>query len=442
VNVVEAPVLPCRGCGAPLAVDPEAVVAACGGCRAVTPVPEELRQRARAYRRSLGVERGKVEHARRSATDTFAKLGKYFGPPLAAIIVAHIIATMVIDASYQDYETWAFGGAMGLLGIAFFAWLGFGIRKEFRAAEAPETLPAAPPVVFEGSIGGTCSTCGGKVSFVIEQPNARCPYCGATVFPTPEAQQGLLALAAERADLEIGRASRAQVRSMAETFDGGVFDKTMSAMRWVGLATMPLVFVGIGLVLVFRDGLPDAALDALDIVGLVLMGAGVLLLVAIVGVVLLVRRLSRPFAIRRTLLAVSATAGGRVVPGVRPMIDWLDANWAATVPDDVLALARSDGGDPIRRLSVAFTFAGRPALLAVAHAPHVRRTDVFFALHKRRAPQQGQVVPAAYEVRSAGYALLVTTGGAHVIVLDSDPQAFAPEKVTWLLQRAAQVAQA
>jgi hypothetical protein len=397
----------------------------------------------RAYRQSLGAERGKVEHARRSTTDTFAKLGKYFGPPLAVIIAGHIVATMVIDASYQEYETWAFGGAMGLLGLAFFAWLGFGIRKEFRAAEAPETLPAAPPVVFEGNVGGTCSTCGGKVSFVVEQPNARCPYCGATVFPTPEAQQALLAIAAERADLEIGRASRAQVRSMAATFDGGVFDKTMSSVRWLGLVSMPVVFVGIGMVLLFRDGLPDpGALDALDVVGLVLAGAGVLLLGAIVGIVLLVRRLSRPYAIRRALLAVGATAGGQVVPGVRPVIDWLDANWAAPVPDDVLNLARSDDGDPIRRLSLAFTFAGRPALLAVAHASHVRRTDVFFALHKRRAPQQGQVIPAAYEVRSAGWALLVTNGGVHIIVLDSDPRAFAPQTVTWLLQRAVQVAQA
>jgi hypothetical protein len=405
-------------------------------------VPDGLRQRARAYRRSLGAERGKVERARSSTADTFAKLGKYFGPPLAVVIAGHVVATMVIDESYQEYETWAFGGAMGLLGIAFFIWLGLGIRKEIRGVEAPESMPAAPPVVFEGSAAGTCSTCGGRVSFVVEQPNARCPYCGATVFPTHAVQQELLAIAAEKADLEVGRASRVHVRSMAATFDGGVFDKTMSSMRWMGLVSMPVIFVGIGLVLLFRDGLPDpGALDALDVVGLILAGAGVLLLGAIVGIVLLVRRLSRPYAIRRTLLAVASTAGGQVVPGVRPVLDWLDAHWAATVPDDVLNLARSDGGDPIRRLSVSLTFGGRPALLVVAHAPHVRRTDLFFALHKRRAPQQGHVTIAAQEIRGSGYALLVTTGGAHVILLDSEPRAFAPQTVTWLLQRAAQVAQ-
>ena len=46
------------------------------------------------------------------------------------------------------------------------------------------------------------------------------------------------------------------------------------------------------------------------------------------------------------------------------------------------------------------------------------------------------------ELRAAGYAVLADNGGAHVIVLDSDPRALAPPTVTWLLERAAQVAQA
>jgi hypothetical protein len=382
-------------------------------------------------------------------TDAFGKLGKYFGPPLALVIGGHIVATMVVDESYQTYEWWAFGGAMGLLGIAFFAWLAVTVRAEMRADTAPQGATATPPPVFQGSTAGTCSTCGGQVTFVIEQPNARCAYCGATVFPTPAAQQVLLALAAERADLELGRASRAALRQLAATFDGGVFDRAMSGMRWVGLLATPLILIGVGAALALRDGLPDpGALDGLTIVGLVLVGGGAVVLAGIVGIAWLVRSLSRLHAIRRALLAVAGIPGlapphaASLAIGVRPLFDWLDGHWAAPVPPEVLSVERSDGGDAVRRLSVALTFAGRPVLLAVAHAPHVRRMDVFFALHKRRGPEVGHVTRAAQELRNAGYAVLVTNGGTHVMQLDSDPRAFAPQAVTWLLERAAQVAQA
>ena len=87
----------------------------------------------------------------------------------------------------------------------------------------------------------------------------------------------------------------------------------------------------------------------------------------VVGIAWLIRRLSRLHAIRRTLEAIAASAGGRVVPGVKPVFDWLDAHWAAEVPAEVLSVASSDDGDKVRRFSVAMTFAGRPALLAIAH---------------------------------------------------------------------------
>jgi predicted RNA-binding Zn-ribbon protein involved in translation (DUF1610 family) len=441
----EAPVLPCRGCGAPLAVDPETADASCGACRTVTPVPDALRERARAYRRSIGAERGRVERARRSSKDAFAKMGLYFGPPLALVIIGHIVATMVIDPSYQQEEMFAFYGGLGLVGVVYFAWLVVTVRADNREDDpTPAMLAAAATTpIFEGSIAGTCSSCGGEVTFVIEQANARCPYCGATVFPTPAAQQALLALAAEKSDLEVGRASRAHLRSLAMTFDGGVLEGAMSSLRWVGWLTMPVVLVVGGVALTLRAGLPDfTALDALDIVGLVLTGGGVLLVAAVVGIAWLVRRLSRLHAIRRTLQAIATSAGARVAPGVKPVFDWLDAHWAAAVPDEVLSVASSDDGDKVRRFSVAMTFAGRPALLAVAHAPHWRRTDLFFALHGRRDPARGQSTRATAEARNAGYAVMVSNGGAHLIMLDSDPRAFAPATVTWLLERAAQVAQA
>jgi DNA-directed RNA polymerase subunit RPC12/RpoP len=377
-------------------------------------------------------------------SDAFAKLGKYFGPPLTVIVVAHVVATMVIDESYETYEAWAFGGAMGLLGVAFAAWLVAAVRADMRGDDAPVGTPAPPPPVFEGSTAGTCSTCGGQVAFVVEQPSARCPYCGATVFPTPAVQQTLLALAAERADLEIGRASRAVARNLAASFDAGVFDRAMSSLRWAGLLATPVLLIGVGVALVLRNGLDDlfVAPDGLTVVGLALVGGGLVVLAGAVGVVWLVRRLSRSHAIRRTLLAVAAGGRAGVAPGVRPLFDWLDAHWAAPVPDDVLTVARGDDGDPVRRLSVALVFAGRPALLVVAHSPHVRRMDLFFALHKRRGPELGHVTRAAQEMRGAGYAVLVTTGGVHVLGQDSDPRAFTPQAVTWLLERAVQVAQA
>jgi hypothetical protein len=55
---------------------------------------------------------------------------------------------------------------------------------------------------------------------------------------------------------------------------------------------------------------------------------------------------------------------------------------------------------------------------------------------------RGHASPAAAEVRNAGYAVMVGNGGVHLIVLDSDPRAFAPATVPWLLERAAQVARA
>ena len=84
---------------------------------------------------------------------------------------------------------------------------------------------------------------------------------------------------------------------------------------------------------------------------------------------------------------------------MKPVFDWLDAHWAAAVPAEVLSVASSDEGDKVRRFSVAITFAGRPALLAVAHAPHWRRTDLFFALHGRRDPMRGQSTGAAAEAQ-------------------------------------------
>jgi LSD1 subclass zinc finger protein len=446
---VEAPVLPCRGCGAPLAVDPVAAEARCARCHAVTPVPEPLRQRAREYQRSLGAERGRVVAARGSGPDAFAKIGKYFGPPLAVLIAGQVVGQMVAGEEYSSIVTGAFVGGMVILGIAFAVWLGFAMRKEMRdddpaAAPAPGATPAPPPPpMFQGSVQGTCSTCGGQVTFVIEQPSTRCPFCGATVYAPAATQQALLGMAAQGADLEVGRASRVHARELAATFEGGLVEGVFSWMRWLKFVLPPVLFLFIGGTLVFQNGMPDlGAPDLVTTMGLVLMGAGVFVGACIALIVWLVSRFSRANAVRRAVDAIAAAVQGQVQRGVKPVFDWLDASWAAAVPQEVLSVANSDEGQPIVRSSVAFTFAGRPALLVVAHAPHVKRTDLFFAQHKRRTPDQGQNTMPAHEVRGAGYALLVSTGGVHMCRLDSDPRGFAPPTVQWLLERGAQVAQA
>ncbi|HEY1691952.1 MAG TPA: hypothetical protein VGG39_07310 [Polyangiaceae bacterium] len=450
---LEAPLLPCRGCGSPLAVDPSAAGAACGACRAVTPVPDELRRRAVDYARTLARERGRIAGARRPVE--FEKVGLFFGPPMAVLIGGHIVAGMFLDADAMQYEPGVFAGGLVLLGVVFFAYIGFTVVRSMKEIAAPPK-----PVVVEafvGAVGSRCSSCGGAVQFTVEQPNARCPFCGATVYPTASDQTALLAIAAERSDLEVARGNRSHARSMALSFDDGALAAATGWLRYLGFLLMPGILLLIGCSLLFQKGMPDPeALDGIETAGAFLCGAGLLLVALFVGVLLLVRALSRPRVIRRTLGELArAHGGGTVAGGLRPVFDWLDAHYAADVSGDLLTVGASDGGARIVRASVAFSAppfgappgpgvppAGRPAFAVVAHAPHVKRVDVFYALHRRRRPELAFASPAAHEVRSAGWSLVVTNGGVHMTRMDSDPRGFPPPTVQWLLERAAAVANA
>jgi DNA-directed RNA polymerase subunit RPC12/RpoP len=435
----EAPRLPCRGCGAPLAVDPTAPSARCPACAATTPIPDDLRLRAIAYARTLETERRRMAGARSSIQ--FEKIGLYFGPPGALLIGGHIVASMFLDREAMEYEPSIFVGGLVLLGLAFFAYIAVTVRREIKNANAPP-----PPVVVEafvGSVGSLCSSCGGKVQFTIEQPSARCPFCSAAVYPTQADQAALLAIAAERADLEVARATRATARSLALSFDGGAMAAVTSWTRWLSFLLAPGIFLVIGCSLLFQNGLPDfERLDMIATIGAGIAGFGLLLLALFALVFFLVRAFSRPVAIRRTLVQVSGTLGGTLAGGLRPAYDWLDAHWAADVTGDVFSAANSDGGARIVRSSLSFSYSGRPAYLVVAHAPHMKRVDLFFSAHRRRAPEYGQSIPAAHEIRSAGYGVIVSNGGVQLTHPDSDPRAFQPATVTWLLQRAAAVAAA
>ncbi|MGH7294115.1 MAG: hypothetical protein ACRELB_04245, partial [Polyangiaceae bacterium] len=439
---VEAPRLPCRGCGAPLGVDPTAPAARCPACGATTPIPDDLRRRALAYSRTLETERGRIASAR--STIAFDKVGLYFGPPAALLIGGHIVAGMFLDREAMEVEPSIFTGGLVLLGLAFFGWIALTVRREMKRDNEPP-----PPVVVEafvGSVGSLCSSCGGKVQFTVELPSARCPFCGTTVYPTQADQAALLAFAAERADLEVARAARATARSLALSFDGGAMAAVTSWTRWLSLLLAPGILILVGCSLLFQNGLPDPErMDMLATIGAAIAGAGVFLVAVIALVFLLVRALSRPRAIRRVLVQVSGTLGGTVAGGLRPPYDWLDAHWAADVTGDVFSAASSDSGARIVRSSLSFAHAGRPALLVVAHAPHMKRVDLFFSAHRRRPAGYGaggQATPAAHEIRSAGYGVVLSNGGVHLTHPDSDPRAFQPATVAWLLQRAAAIAAA
>jgi hypothetical protein len=147
---LEAPSLPCRGCGAPLAVDPSSATAACPACRAVSPVPDDLRRRAIEYARTLATERGRIASARRPIE--FEKVGLFFGPPAALLIGGHIVAGEFLDAETMAYEPSIFAGGLAVLGVAFFGYIAFTVVRSVKKIDAPE-----PPVVVEAFVGSVGS---------------------------------------------------------------------------------------------------------------------------------------------------------------------------------------------------------------------------------------------------------------------------------------------
>jgi predicted RNA-binding Zn-ribbon protein involved in translation (DUF1610 family) len=442
MQTMEARALPCRGCGAPLAIDPTVAEARCPACGATTQVPNLLRERAQDYSRNLEQERGRIRQARSGVG--MDRIGLLLGIPLGIVIGGHVVATMVIDEEYRDVELYAFYGGIGLVLLIFFVGLAISITRQERAASKP-----APPVVVEafvGTVPSPCSQCGGQVQFTVEQQSARCPYCGNTVYPTRAVQQSLLGIAAERADLEVARANRRTARDLAISFDAGVVSEAMSLLRWLGFLMMPAIFVFVGVGLLTAFGLPDVTrLDSADPGSLIAAGfvtVGGLIGAIVVLAFVLIRVLSRAAVIKRTMRHVAAAFGGRAARGVRAAFDWLDAHWAADVTGDTFSVEASGGGTRIVRWSTPVTFANRPGFVVAAHAPHFKRVDLFFAQHRRRVTGDGLGTPAAHELRSAGWVVVTSNGGVQLTRLDSDPRGFAVPIVGWALERAAAVAAA
>jgi hypothetical protein len=412
-----------------------------------------MREQARAYLRAIAAERGKASFAQRLGrgfqdADALTSAGARLFPlllVLAALLTAGQMAPSFLAVS-GDVRAWslvAFIAGLGLALLWFFWSLARAVDRLGAASvhDDPPTAPAAQEP--EGSVRSACASCGAPVTFVVGQASARCPYCGATVVATAADQAAMVSIAGHRADLEQARASRAIHRQLAGRFQG--MARGLSLMRWalsIGMPSVILIVLGASFLRTAapvarhhrgRHGPPPAP-PVFETMGLAMVGAGVGILVVAVGVGLLVSYLSRPRAIGRAIAALRAHARGRVsAGGVIPALDWLDAHWAGPAPDAVVSSAASDGGDPVQRWTLDFSHGGRPAMVVVAHAPHIRRIDVFLAAYRRRDPSS----PVGQE---AGFFAEVGQAGVHLWHEDSDPSALRPELIDRVLAHAAAMA--
>ena len=431
---LEAETLPCPACGVPLAVDPSAAEAKCRHCRTVSQVPPAVRDRARAHNRKLAQEASQISFAQRFARgDGIDKIASGFvGVTVVLSVGFGVVQTIASPMRLDGDERLALRGACLLallLAKAVFALLTYRsiTRGDAGGAEGAVVLPS-----FAGGVAGTCGSCGGGVTFTVGQGGARCPYCSQTVMAGPGHQAALHAIAAEQADLASAKASRSIQRGFAGAQTGwNVFRFVMGGLRWL---LMPVILIIVG------ASLAGGGNADLEMVGGILIAAGALMIAVVVGAAVLLRRFSRAQKLRRVVTAFARARHGRLLgPTALPIIDWLDRYWAAPVDEGVVTSAASDMGEGIVRWGASFAWDGRPALVVVAHAPHVKRVDLFLSAHRRRGPEVAHVMvsPVVAELRAAGFEPALSNGGISLTHRDSDPDALAPARLDHVLSRAA-----
>lgn len=300
-----------------------------------------------------------------------------------------------------------------------------------RGGGKSEPAVVVPPL--EGAVFGTCGHCGAPVRFATGGAYVHCNHCRQAVVPDAAHQAAIQAIAAQQADLEQARASRTHQRGFAASDMGmwRIFDVVMFGVRWL-MGPVILIVVGSSLA-----GDPVTAG-----VGSLLVAAGGVGLGAVALVVLVLRRVSRESALRRALATLARTLRGRPLgPGALPVLAWLDRHWAASVEQQLLTTEASHDGKRIARSSLELCLDGRPALVVAAHAPHVRRIDLFLAAHRRRGPAAATALGshAAGAIRALGFEPRLDDGGAHLVRTDSDPALLAPDRVSHALGWAAQL---
>ena len=289
--------------------------------------------------------------------------------------------------------------------------------------------------------GQQCAACGGAVDLTVENPNARCPFCGTTVYPTATDQAALLALAV-RAPGPRGRPRhplhRPQPRPLVRRRRDGrghlvdAVDHLPRRARHLPLHRVHLPLPGWPA----RSG-PDGHHAA---------------------------RRRRPRGHRRL---PPRHLGARLRPRARALSPAPDPPRPRAGPRAArrerrrrppprLRLARRPLGRRRHRRHlqrhrqrdrlahrplVARLHPRRPARLPRRRPrpPHEARRPLLLRPPpppRRRRPGD----PAAHEIRGGNYGVIVSNGGVHLTHPDSDPRAIQPATVAWLLERAAAVA--
>ena len=446
----EAPVLPCARCGVALRVDPEAARAQCKHCGAVTAIPPDVREKARAYRVAIEAELRRMGFAAAFAegleSGAVGRLMRVY--MIVIFVLAGVLTAGQMAPAFGRNEglklasVGVFVGGLVLTMAVFFLSLKGAIKKEM--LDGAEPPPAAITAdMASARVTSACSSCGGAVPFRMGEAQARCPYCGAAVLPTAEVRARIAEMAAFHADLEQGRAGRAHTRSFVQ----GAFNRGLKVVFWIVRRMMlffPLI-VGVVIGQTFLDqpaptrhGRGDPNAEVIKMIGVGAMAGGVIMTALLLGGSLVIGNLLKRTPRRAALERLARRYGSRVrEDGTVAALDWLDANWAAETPEGSLVFHNSDDGKSVERILAAVHHRGAPVLLMFAHAPHVRRFDVFVAGHDRSRAERPSSAAAVAELRSAGLQVTVAPAGIHLSLPAADPRFCEPSAAAWMLDRAA-----
>ncbi|AKT41144.1 hypothetical protein [Chondromyces crocatus] len=388
----EAPILSCAHCGVGLRVDPGTRDARCRHCGASTALSERMREQARTYRERVEAEldrMGLVEAISQSAASGV----------LDRLVERHIHVFLVLVVMRS---------ALALAPAESLAWLSRSI---------------AAGVLYVG-----LALCVGLFWLGLKRALRTVRLEGDEPLVTPTA--GAIAPTDQQADLAQARASRTRVREHGEDARRRTVE-LLARILW-NLPLMIPAYVAILVAGSFGRAMPELRLP--------LLAGGVGLSALLLGgSVVLDRRGARKSRHRTALEGLASCYGTRMrEDGTRAAVTWLDAHWAASTPEGALEIAKSSEGSPVVRRSVSLHHRDVAVLVMLAHAPHVQRLDVFLASYVPGRTRRADL-PAADELRAAGFRLTLGPAGLHLLYPSSDARFCDPEAAIWMLERAVYV---
>jgi uncharacterized Zn finger protein (UPF0148 family) len=231
VKMERAPVIACRECGAPLPVNPLLDGVTCPSCRSRSPVPEAVKQRARAYVETIGVARAAEERADFMAM-TFVDDARKDSAFVAWTFGFAIITTFWILGGF--WLQLPLGIAIDVLLYALTATAMKKVIEMFihELAFTPEPPPRPGATTRQLA---RCGECGGRIPFRSFESTAACPFCGAVAQINDE-----VIAAAEKEASE--NAARALKRSEEA---GEQYGRAMErVVRWGPPLLFAVVFAG------------------------------------------------------------------------------------------------------------------------------------------------------------------------------------------------------